>query len=267
MSRGNGTIKDGCGTDQLACVEANGGLAVNIQDQTSPALLIYANRVHATTTLTLAAAIDDYTVVVASNTDLVVGNYIGIFNLSASRFYAGNILVIAGTTITLDTPINFAYQIGDAFQAGTKEMNVDGSGTPVIFNLRADPDLGITADVTRIIMHMTYSSAGDDGDFGDIAGGLLRGVVLRRVDGTYHNIFNVKNNGEIGELAYDKSYDDRAPGGLFGLSSRLTFAGQSKIGVAIRLAPDDDLQIIIQDNLTSLNSFRIMIEGHIVVGN
>jgi len=25
-------IKDGCGTDQLTCVESNGGVAVNIQD-------------------------------------------------------------------------------------------------------------------------------------------------------------------------------------------------------------------------------------------
>lgn len=259
-------LKDGCGTETLACVEPNGGLAVNIQDQTSPALLVYANQVHATTTLTSTTAIDDTDVIVASNAGLVIGNYIGIFNLTSSRFYAGTIIGIAGTTISLDTPIDFAYQIGDAFQAGSKELKVNGSVTPQIFSLRADPGLAITADVTRIIIHMTYTSAGDDGDFGDISGGLTKGVVLRRVDGNTQNIFNVKTNGEIGEISFDKTYDQRAPGGLFGMTARLTFAGQSKLGVAIRLAQDEDLQVIIQDDLTSLSSFRIMVEGHIVVG-
>jgi hypothetical protein len=259
-------IKDGCGTEQLACVDPNGGLAVNIQDQTSPPLLVYANAVHDTTTLAAATAIDDYDVIVVSNVGLLVGDYIGIFNVADARFYAGTILVIAGTTISLDTPLDFAYQIGDNFQAGTKELNVDGSVTPVIFSLRTDPGINITADITRIILHMTYPSSGDDANFGDLAA-LTKGVVLRRVDGITQNMFNVKTNGEIGELAYDKSYDTKAPAGSYGLTARLTFAGQSKLGVAIRLAPDEDMQIIIQDNLTGLTSFRIMIEGHIVVGN
>jgi len=258
-------IKDG-DTGVTAAVEDNDGqgcLAVCIQDQVTPTLMVYANIVNTTTTLAAATAIDDYDVIVTSNAGLVIGDYVGIFSIAGSRFYTGTILNIVGTTITLDTPLNFDYQIGDAFQAGSKELNVDGSVTPVIFSLRADPDLAITVDVTRIIIHILDGTAMDDARFGGLVA-LTRGVVVRRVDGTYRNIFNVKTNGEIGEIAYDKSYDDKAPAGLYGLSARLTFAGTNKMGVVIRLAPDEDLQVIIQDDLTGLDSFRIMIEGHVV---
>ena len=247
----------------ISPLEANGGIPVNLQDQTTPPVLIYANQIICTTTLTAATALDDYTVSVVDASLMSVGDYTGIFNIEGIRFYAGTILSINVNDITFDTPIDFKYQIGDTVQCGTKEMNVDGSITPQIFSLRADPGLDIEVDVTRIIIHITDNTAMDDSRFGGILA-LTNGVVLRRVDGSYLNILNVKTNGEIGELAFDKTYDDRAPSGFFGLTARLTFAGQSKIGVAIRLGPDEDLQVIIQDDLTGLESFRIMIEGHVV---
>ena len=81
-------------------------------------------------------------------------------------------------------------------------------------------------------------------------------------DGTFTNYWNIKNNGEIGEMCYDKNYDDKAPAGLYGLTARLTFGGQSKIGVVIRLTEGEELQLVVQDDLTGLESFRIMAEGH-----
>ena len=247
----------------LGSVSALNNNDVTLQDQTTPPIFVYMNEVISSTTLTAAMSIGDNVVSLTSAAGIVPGNYIGMFNIANNRFFAANVLSVSVNDVTLDTPVDFAFQIGDIFQDGNKNMNVDGSVTPRLFSLRADPSLQLTVDVTRIIIHITDQTAMDDAKFGGLTA-LTNGVVLRRKDGYYFNIFNVKSNGEIGELAFDKVYDDKAPAGFYGFSSRLTFAGQNKVGVTIRLGPDDDLQVIIQDDLTGLDTFRIMVEGHIV---
>lgn len=237
---------------------------VIVGDQTSPPILVYMNRVEASAILTANFTINSYDVTINDTGNVNVGDYVGVFNQENNVFYVGNILSVLGNVVTMDTPSDFNFTVGDIFQCGSKDMNVDGSVTPQIFSLRADPNLDITVDITRVIIHITDNTAMDDEKFGGI-NALTRGVVLRRVDGNNQNLFNVKTNGEFGELAFDKSYDDKAPAGFFGYSSRLTFAGANKIGVAIRLGPNDDLQLIVQDDLTALNTFRIMVEGHVVV--
>lgn len=244
-------------------IESNGGVPVNLQDQTTPPFFVYMNEVISSTTLTAVLNIGDTVVSLVSAAGIVTGNYIGIFNTTYNRFFAANVLSVNVNDVTLDTPSDFDFQIGDIFQDGNKNMNVNGSITPRLFSLRADPELNITIDVTRIIIHITDQTAMDDNKFGGITK-LTNGIVLRRKDGYYFNIFNIKSNGEIGELAFDKVYDDKAPSGFYGFSARLTFAGQNKVGVTIRLGSTDDLQVIVQDDLTDLDSFRIMVEGHIV---
>ena len=241
----------------------DGNLDVMVADQVTPPVIVYLNQVDCNTTIVSNFSIGSYTVKIADAAGADVGDYVGIFNTNGARYYAGSVLAVSGTTITMDTPSDFDFVVGDVFQCGTKEMNVDGSTTNQLFSLRADPSLAFTVDITRIIIHITDQSAMDDAKFGGIAA-LTRGIVLRRKDGIYQNIFNVKSNGEFGELAFDKVYDDKAPAGFYGFSCRLTFAGQNKMGVAIRLGPDDDLQLIVQDDLTGLDSFRIIAEGHIV---
>ena len=65
---------------------------------------------------------------------------------------------------------------------------------------------------------------------------------------------------------YDVVYSDKAPAGYFGLNFRRTFGGQNKNGVVIRLCADDSdtLQVIIQDDLTDLDDFSVIAQGHIV---
>ena len=53
--------------------------------------------------------------------------------------------------------------------------------------------------------------------------------------------------------------------GTDGFISRLTFAGQSKMGAVQRLAINEDLELIVQDNLTGLTKLEIVAEGSQVV--
>ena len=104
----------------------------------------------------------------------------------------------------------------------------------------------------------------DDSKFANITGGLTNGLVFRRVDGDTRNVFNVKTNGDIANICYDLAYADQGKNGLNGVRARISFAGQDKHGVALRLAPGDALQFLVQDDLTSIDIFRIVAQGHIV---
>jgi len=78
------------------------------------------------------------------------------------------------------------------------------------------------------------------------------------------NLWNVKSNGQIRLLCFDGNYSDKAPAGSYGFNFRNTYAGPSKHGVTIRLMDGETLEILIQDSLTGLESFKMMAQGHIV---
>ena len=103
--------------------------------------------------------------------------------------------------------------------------------------------------------------------FGDILGGITRGIVFRsQENGTYRNIFNVKTNRDLVALAYDWSaFDASHPTqGINGFSWRLTFASQGKMGVAIRVSQAGQLGMLVQDDITSLVNLKCVVEGHVV---
>lgn len=248
-------------------LESNGGIPVNIQDQTStPVDLYFLQAIGPPTTLTNTTSINSINIIVDSVASISVGNYLGIFSgVSAeNRFYFGEVLAVNGNNITLDTPLDFNFSAGDAVISTTRDLNVDGSTTKQSFIVRgAGTASPLEIDITRLIFQITDNSAMDDGLFGALPS-LTNGIVLRRNNGQINNIYNIKNNGDFGLVAFDKDYSDKAPAGLFGLTVRSTFAGQSKHGVAIRLGVNESLELLIQDDLTGLNSFRILAQGHIV---
>lgn len=255
-------------TGITAAVEDNDGqgcLAVCLQDQVTPPLTIPFYQQTNNTTLSSITAIDGMTITIADTTGFVNGGQIRIFNIVANRFFLGQqVGAPAGSVITLDRPMDFAYQIGDQVATGITNMAVDGSVTPQIFTVRTDgSEIPAVGDITRILFHITDGTTMDDSLFGGISA-LTNGVTIRRVDGTTRNLVNFKTNGELANISFDLTYADRAPAGSFGLRSRLTYAGQEKHGVAIRIGPDENLEIIINDDLTDLVTFTAIAEGHIV---
>jgi len=257
-------------TGVTGVVDPNQGQAVNLQDQTSPILIVpFHTTTNSTTLATSATAIDDMSFNVASTTGFVAGAYVTIYSTTSDRWYQGHqVGAVAGSTVTIDTPIDFTFQIGDKVSVGSSDLAVDGSSTSVTYTLRdpAPVGLDITGDITRIILVMECASACSWAEFGDLAA-LTNGLVLRRVDGVTQNIFNVKSNKDLANIMYDMDILVAAgPALVDGVKGRLTFGGQNKLGVVVRLAEGEDLEIIIQDNLSALTTFQIYAEGHIVVG-
>jgi len=245
-------------------LESNGAVPVNVQDQHSRALDLKFLKGEGFTTLTADTVVGSSVISVTSTTGMAVDKTIGLVNPNG-QFYFGEIISIDVLDVTLDTPLDQVFDNTTSnVVIAEHHMNVDGSGTPVTFQIAGvGGSTGLDIDITRIMGNMSNSSAMDDGTFGglDI---LTNGCVLRQNNGVMTNIWNVKSNGDIGLLCFDAQYTTRAPAGENGFRFRNTYAGQSKHGVTIRLEPGDTLELIVQDDLTDLTDFQMMAQGHIV---
>jgi hypothetical protein len=243
-------------------------LDVHVGDQTTPIIIApFSNRTN-DTTLAITAAQYAYTFTVADATGIAIGSYLTLFHPPSVRFSQFYCTAITGPLVTVDSPMDFAYPAGTYVDIGTTEMAVDGSRTPKVFGLRgvgSPPGIELEVDITRVIFSCITATPVDLSLFGDLAR-LTRGLLLRKRDGTTWNIFNVKDNKELSGIMYDWTpFAASNPSqGVDGFSGRLTFAGPSKIGVASRLKLGEDLEILVQDNLSGLTSFSIVAEGHIV---
>lgn len=265
-------IVDGLGVpvNLTSPLESNGGVPVNLQDQTTRPLIVKFNEVSHSTDLDIPAVKGAYTIKPTSTTGFVDKKYIIIFDPASKNFsFYTQIGAPAAGVVTLDTPIDFAYPAGTFVDAAITNMGVNGSGTARVFGLRgigAPPGVDIVADITRIIFHCVAPGAVALDTFASLTA-LTRGLVMRRRDGTIQNIFNLKTNGEIAGIMFDHNITiagNPAQGGVDGFISRLTFAGQNKIGVAIRLPIGEDAEILVQDALQTIPLLEVIAEGHIV---
>lgn len=245
-------------------IESNGAIPINIQDQHTRALdipFIKANAIP--TTLSVAATVEDMNITVTSTTGFA--DDVVVVIAMDEDFYIGRQLgAPIGNVILLDTPIDVNYSAGSIVFPANYHMNVDGSVTPQIFQIGAvGRNSTLELDITRIMGYFQDGTVMDDSKFGGITT-LTNGIVLRRSDGVMTNIWNAKSNGEISLMTFDFQYTDKAPAGSYGARFRNTFAGQSKHGVTIRLEPGDTLELIVQDDLTDLEDFIMMAQGHVV---
>lgn len=252
-------------------IESNGGVAVNLQDQTTRPLFIpFSRGTGDITTLTAQPTIDDTIITVADSSGFDVGAGVGIFpGDNSGSFYFGTVVSLpSGTQIELDCPIDYEFPTATSAVVELEyEMNVDGSSTPATFTVPGAD--AFPYDITRLMIVYKTDGAVDFNGFGDSSSPLTRGIVIRRVDGENQNFFNIKKNLDWAGIAYDLTrYTKASPQDVDALACRLTFAGQSKIGVAVRLLDSSEsLDCIIQDDLTELGAYgiislRITAEGH-----
>ena len=241
----------------------SGDLPVELRNRVSDAYdLFFIQQVQPPTTLAVAALKTEYTIEVVDSTGYVNGTYIGIVSASTGLFYFGTqIGAPVGNIITLDTQICCDFSPGETVLNTTREMNVDGSTTPQIFQIGPfNPVTALEVDITRIMGVITNSVAMDDGTFGGLDA-LTRGLAIRRNDSVITNYWNVKTNGDLALICFDAQYTDRAPGGENGFRFRNSYAGLEKHGVAIRIGPSETLEVIVQDDLTGNSSMRMMAQG------
>lgn len=199
----------------------------------------------------------------------VVGNFIfakeGMF---FTQVEITTVTPVAGNDydVGISIPLDHVYTVAADVTLQNCNMNVDGSSTPVEFSVTPlGSEAGTEWDITRMIISMTHTSQGDDGLFGNLAA-LTNGVYFRIEDGTNYNLFNAKENADFAMEGYDIAYPARSGGGgTAGTRARITFNGQDKRGVVLRLAADsgDKFLSSVRDNLTGLTSHRVKVQGQL----
>jgi hypothetical protein len=170
--------------------------------------------------------------------------------IAEDRSFIAYVVNVAVNTITVDTPIDYVFEAATAVGLIINtNLAVAGSlASPRIFKVQA----GVTpVFFRRFILTITDGSAMDDGKFGGIPA-LTNGLVLRIVNGFQKSIINVKTNSDLRQWAFDLQYADKAPAGVYGVSSRLTYAGKEKHGVVLSVSGTSEVQWVVQDDLTDL---------------
>jgi hypothetical protein len=143
-----------------------------------------------------------------------------------------------------------------ASQAGTL-------AAPILYSYQ--PRQGNVEHIKRIIIGMVHGAAADDSKFGSLTA-LTNGVIFRAyISGVYYNFTYWRSNYDIILDMYNVIYTDKAGPGVYGTKALGSF---SDIDVAIRLdsAAGDKLEILVQDDLTGLDSFSIKVQGHVETG-
>lgn len=242
---------------------------VRIQDQSTDRLSLFLGETKDTVTVIANTSKDDFEVSIeTTGYTPVSGDYLCLQEKNkVTQAEIDSVAPIAGNqyTLTLHEPLDYPYTTDGGCLIMNVDLNVNGSVEPVSFTVT--PKAGTVWDINRMNVAMVLTSAGDDGKFGNLTA-LDTGMFFRKEDSeSSQNLFAAKENSDFRLEGYDLSYPLRSGGGgAFGMASRITFNGQDKAGVVIRLNGDhgDSFRATVNDDLLLLGKFRIKIQGHVV---
>lgn len=249
----------------------NGALDVNISDQTSRAVNLYMTQELSVCTLDSITGKNAPVIKVTTDgTVPIAGNFIELYEGNFwNQTEIESVVLVAGNQyrLTLGVLMDLDFTVGATCMLTNADMDIDGSSTPIEFTISPQYlDSGEQWHLNRMMISMIIATAGDMGLFGDITA-LTNGQDFKIINGVTFNDMHIKDNSDFALQGYDVSFDTRSGGGgSFGMRSRITFNGQGKKGVAIELksTEDDRYSTFVNDNLTGINKYRIIIQGHMV---
>lgn len=219
---------------------------------------LYLYRLDATLVLTATQAIDDIILNVVSSIGAVVGDVITIYE--DDRVYQSLITATTATTVTLSSPLDYAFTTSAIVDCGKWLMNVDGSITEQEFIIKAPQNSGI--EIHSFRSSMLDSSTMDDGLFGGIPA-LTNGVIMRYSNSTTRNLALLINNLGFFEEGYTKTYSDKAPSGQYGVVFDRNIPGTNGVIVLLEGGNNAILKVVVRDDLTALDQFTFTIHGHL----
>ena len=266
---GNLPVAIGDASGAVLTLEPNGSVPVTLQDPTTPAIISPLFLTTDVVTMTVAALAEATSITLSSVANVLNDSHLVITNTTTGAFHICDAVgAPVGNVVTIDTPLAFPFGIGSFVEVGVHNIAtaVGTLAAPVIYHARVANGSPVAFDVTRVMFIAYTDSGGQLNEFGDGAA-LINGIVLRKDngDGTFQSIFNAKTNSDLMSYMYDFEFITVGGGGQDGFKGRLTFAGQNKMGVVIRLEEGTDLQLVIQDDLTTrMAEFFIIAEGHVV---
>lgn len=230
--------------------------------------LFFFRDLDTSTTLAEDALRNDTSVSVVDSTGFVVGDKIRVttdVDVGQSFLFVTD---VTGSVLTIDRPLSVGVSSGSTVTKVSTSLNVVGSlENPIIFKIvPPNSTLSLRWQLTRMLIHLESVSTMDDGLFGSLPS-LTNGLNIRVIkgDGTYRDITNWKNNGDMANDMYDVTYTSKAPSGQYGLRGRWTFT-KAQFHVDLRGASGDYFEIRIQDDLSVLEDFEVKCQGRLFGG-
>ena len=263
-------------TQQRSTVEISdrGGIgqSVYLNDQTTKVLqLPFLQTLDETVTLGAPTTINSRVIQLSTGDAAKVqpGNVIEIAD-DDNTFYQAYVLSVdvGNDTVTARDLMNHTYPVTSTVIISNDDLSkVDGSGSGYV-EFKVKPLPNQSGDITRVIVGIQGPNEMDFSQFGSddpLPVGLLLRVL--RDDGQYENIATFTSNGTFVTRGFDHVFQTPKGGNsTHGFAARVTFAGQSKHGVVIRLDGNlnEELQLVVQDNLSAGSNSSIMMiaEGH-----
>lgn len=240
----------------------DGSMLIGISSRSAKNLDYYLSDIASVSQiLAVDTVIDSKDITLTGGHGLTGGENINI--KEGTNFYQGFVIAVNVNVITLDSPLDHIYSTSAYIEIGERNLNLNGAVTPIVAKIL--PPSSEIWDITRMLFTIEDNVVMDTAKFGGITA-LTYGIVIRsKRNSVFKNLYNVKSNGGFADKAFDIAYDDKAPAGFYGFRCRRTFNGEEKNGVVIRLdgAISDEFQVIIQDDLTALSTFRITIQGYV----
>lgn len=194
-----------------------------------------------------------------------IGSIIFIFSPILVAFTSFEVTGVAGSVLTLDSPMDLPYPIGSFVDIGVTDMAVDGSSAPVTFGIRGSGSptgISLTLHVTKIVVTCITATAVSLPKFGDLDA-LPNGVVIRWRNGARKNYVNLKTNQDIANIMSWTPYDKTGKPieGEDGFRAEFLL---SDGGNVVELPVGEDLEFIIQDALQTITSIKGYAIGHLV---
>lgn len=198
-----------------------------------------------------------------SPNDLIRISEEGKWEISAVR-----ITSISSQTIYINRPLDNSYTRKAIIEKVYDDLATAGLSTsasvisPVIFKVFP---VNNRWKFTRLLIQMLGNEKHSDDTFGDLDGGLANGILLRKITALSSRTLSFwRSNGDIGlDVGVDLQYREKGEAGTkYGASARWTFL---KAGVVKALDSENGeyLELRIQDDITSLVSFKIKAQGYI----
>lgn len=230
---------------------------VCVQDQVTKSLIFTVNHKVSTTTLTLDTSSGDETITATTGHGILVGDQVAL--QEGENVFQAGVTAVSGDDITLDCPIDYPYTTSALLTREQINGNVNGSVTPVDFTIK--PQTGQIWDIYEFTMYIESTGSADLTKFGDITNGLTNGILIRKKDGTYENIFCAKNNGDLYFRCEETEFLEKPY-----YSFKATFKFPEQTGVALRLNGNEGefFEVLVRDNLSSLLRFNMFSTGHVI---
>jgi len=239
---------------------------VNIQNQITPFFRYFLMTEEKTDiVLTSQFAQDSNILNVSADHGITTNHWVSLWQ--NNRFFQAKVTNVATNAITVDRRSCCNFEVATTkIVRGKVDLNVDGSSTPVVFRCQLY-NFSIPIDLTTFVLTMTHSAEADDSKFGGITA-ITSGLEMRFIDNYVFNWGIFKQNSDFRNYGGVVTYSNKAGGGTYATDINFNIESIFGISQVVRIVPNqnDAIQTTVNDNLSSLTTFRISILGHYTEG-